>query len=439
MMKFKYLVYMRRMMVWLNFVIVVLLASEFLFTARYISNEQEDYLLLNHLNALPTSAVHIFWQSIISFLILNTVMTLRHHSPADHHDTSALLALEFILACWVFVSLRMNYNGIFLLFFIDVTLSNRNQPTILHYRYWIFSTVMLLFLFTFSNYSFIGNYFRMPNVMTYVAFLPGQAVSELRFLNIFCVTLNIVFFIALNLAYINFLVDRQHQIQDQLSQLTKANSELQNYANLTEKIAENRERKRIARDIHDTVGHALTGIAAGIDAVTILMDVQPEAAKKQMQKISAAAKQGLKDVRQVLKQMRPGALKNYTLQASLTKMLKEYSDLSHVKINFNYHWGKVTFPKTTEDVIFRIIEETVTNSLRHGHASQIDIDCQNTSEYYRMVLHNNGKSAAKFKPGFGLTQMKERVAIINGQISFDGHNGFTTTVLIPKKGSESDD
>lgn len=438
-MKFKYLVYMRRIMVWLNFVIVVLMASEFLFAARYISDQQEDYLLLNHLNSVPTSAVQIFWQSIISFMILDTVMTLRHHSRADHQDTSALLAIEFVLACWVFISLRMNYNGIFLLFFIDVTLSNRNQPTILHYRYWIFSTVLLLLLFTFSNYSFIGKYFRMPNVMTYVSFLPGQAVTQLRFLNIFGTTLNIVFFIALNLAYINFLVDRQHQIQAQLSQLTKANSELQNYANLSEKIAENRERKRIARDIHDTVGHALTGISAGIDAVAILIDVNPEAAKKQMQKISAAAKQGLKDVRKVLNQMRPGALKNYTLQASLTKMLKEYSDLSHVKIDFNYDWGKVTFAKTTENVIFRIIEETVTNSLRHGHASQIDINCEIIPHYYRMILHNNGKSIGHIKPGFGLTQMKERVAIIDGQIKFDGHDGFTTTVLIPRGESESDD
>lgn len=50
------------------------------------------------------------------------------------------------------------------------------------------------------------------------------------------------------------------------------------------KIAKDRERKRIARDLHDTVGHALTGIAAGIDAVMVLIDLDPEAAKKQLKK-----------------------------------------------------------------------------------------------------------------------------------------------------------
>ncbi|WP_414671953.1 sensor histidine kinase, partial [Lactobacillus acetotolerans] len=89
----------------------------------------------------------------------------------------------------------------------------------------------------------------------------------------------------------------------------------------------------------------------------------------QLKQIQVAVKQGLKDVRKALNQIRPGALDNYTLEASLKKMLKEYSDISHIKIDFNYHWGKVDFEKTTEDVIFRIIEESVTNSLRHGHAT----------------------------------------------------------------------
>lgn len=66
--------------------------------------------------------------------------------------------------------------------------------------------------------------------------------------------------------------------------MSKSNRELKSYVALSEKIAKDRERKRIARDLHDTVGHALTGIAAGIDAVMVLIDSDPEAAKKQLKK-----------------------------------------------------------------------------------------------------------------------------------------------------------
>ena len=131
--------------------------------------------------------------------------------------------------------------------------------------------------------------------------------------------------------------------------------------------------------------------------------------------------------------MRPGALSNYTLETSLRKMLEEYSDISRLKIQFNYQWQNPDFEKTTENVIFRIIEESITNSLRHGHASEVMIDCLETSNVYLLQIQDNGTGAKNFKPGFGITQMRERVAIINGQMTIDSENGFKIVVEIPKE------
>ncbi|MHC6247329.1 sensor histidine kinase [Lactobacillus delbrueckii] len=215
--------------------------------------------------------------------------------------------------------------------------------------------------------------------------------------------------------------------------------ELKNYAALSEKIAENRERKRIARDIHDTVGHALTGISAGVDATKMLIDINPQAAKEQLNKISIATKQGIKDVRKTLNQMRPGALNGYTLEASLKKMLQEYSDISHLQINFDYEWQQPDFEKTTENVIFRIIEEAITNSLRHGHASKVNIYCLETPAAYLLNIQDNGAGVKMIRPGFGITQMKERVAIINGKVTFDGRQGFLVSVVIPKNNKNEEE
>ena len=165
----------------------------------------------------------------------------------------------------------------------------------------------------------------------------------------------------------------------------------------------------------------------------VLIDIDPEAAKKQLSKVSSAVKQGLVDIRKTLNQIRPDALQNYTLEASLKKMLQEYSDISHLKINFNYQWGNVDFEKTTELVIFRVIEETVTNALRHGHASAIDVKCQIVNNNYQIKISNNGSTTDKLTPGYGLTQMKERVAIINGTMKIITSPVFTIIVNIPRK------
>ena len=90
---------------------------------------------------------------------------------------------------------------------------------------------------------------------------------------------------------------------------------------MSEKITEDRERRRIAREIHDTIGHALTGISAGIDAVTVLIDLDPEHAKKQLSSVSNVVREGIVDVRRSLNKMRPGALENRTLKDALEKML----------------------------------------------------------------------------------------------------------------------
>ena len=237
--------------------------------------------------------------------------------------------------------------------------------------------------------------------------------------------------------YAIYLHNREYEIKEKLAKAAQTNLELKNYAALSSHIAEDRERKRIARDLHDSVGHALTGVIAGVDAAKVLIDLNPEKAKEQLTKVSQVVKQGLEGIRAALNKLRPGALENYTLQAALKKMLSEYSELSQMKFDFQYEWGSAEFEKTTEDVIFRIVEESVTNALRHGHASQVSIHFL-VNKNYQILIKDNGSGCSKIKPGFGLTQMKERVAIIGGHIEFKSGDGFEIKVEIPKEGANHD-
>lgn len=431
--KFKVLIFLRRTMLWLNFFAILFNATLFVYATDYVIKSSQSYQFLESLHHIPDSPQAIFWESMISFSVLAAVMAFHHHYVKDNAKLSnTTVFIEFTLAIFVFLSLRLTYNGIFLLVFVDFIISNRNQYDFRDYLIWIVVVAFLLFLLVITDYSILSHFMTLPDLTIYLNFLPISIGPKLLVLKNFMTILNLSLFVLILIYFAIYQLNQENDIQNKLALASKANYELKNYAALSEYIAKDRERKRIARDIHDSVGHALTGIAAGIDATLVLIDINKDEAKNQLEKIQIAVKQGIKDVRKALNRIRPGALNNYTLKESLKKMLKEYADISRIKIDFSYHWGSADFEKTTEDVVFRIIEESITNSLRHGHASQVSIACtkpdQNT---YQMVIKDNGLGAKKIIPGYGITQMKERVAIINGKISFDGQNGFNIVVDIP--------
>lgn len=433
MMKFKHLTLLANIMLWINFLAIIFIGAQFLFISQYIVRYQESYELLTHLEQTPAPAQNIFWQCAVSSIVLIILIFLRHQIHVERRIINLFFIFEFIAALVIFYSVRMNYNGMFLMVFVDFFLTSRELPIRSRLHFWFTTGILLIIIFSLSNYSFIGPIFKMPPLSTYSNFLPNKLASEITLANNFLSSLNLILFIWIAIGYSFYISNREHKIKNELSLMSKTNRELKSYAAVSEKIAQDRERRRIARDIHDTVGHALTGITAGIDAVMVLIDIDPNAAKEQLQKVSIAVKQGLQDIRITLNKIRPDALEHYTLETSLKKMLKEFSDLSHLQINFNYNWGTSEFEKTTEIVIFRVIEESITNALRHGHATEVDINCKLSESNYIIVIQNNGQSAEKIKPGYGITQMKERLAVINGKVKIESYPIFTVTVFIPRK------
>ena len=201
---------------------------------------------------------------------------------------------------------------------------------------------------------------------------------------------------------------------------------------LSEKIAEDRERKRIAREIHDTLGHALTGISAGIDAVGVLIDIDPGRAKTQLQSVSTVVRDGIKDVRGSLNKLRPGALEDHTLRDAVLKLVHEYQAISHLQVDLTYDWDEVDLDVMVEDTVFRVIQESMTNSVRHGHANYMKISFL-VEDAYVMILQDNGVGFDQLQVGYGLKQMRERVSILGGRIEFANQNGFYTRIELPKE------
>ena len=421
----------------INLVAIVYNASIYLFATNYVAAKGFSHSLLERLDAIPGSPSLIFWVSISMYACLLLVMYYRERHPNQLSVYDKATIIEILLMLVIFSVLHSSYNGLLLLVFADIFYGSKEFNSSKDKKYW-FSFIILSFgMLLLSNYDLMSLFIKLPSLDTYIRFYPESVRLLLLFGKNFLYSLNIVVFMISLLFYILSAITERHRIEEELRMASQANRELNSYLALSEKIAEDRERKRIAREIHDTLGHALTGISAGIDAVKVLVDIDTNRAKEQLNNVSVVVRDGIRDVRGSLNKMRPGALENNTLKEALIKIIREYEAISNLEIHLRYEWDNIDLDIAKEDIVFRVIQESITNSVRHGHAKTIWIELLE-EESYVMTIQDDGVGFDGLHYGYGLKQMQERLMIIGGSVRFENRDGFYTHIEIPKIGGRHD-
>lgn len=418
------------MMSW-NFFMITCYAMIFMFSTNYIiaNNLSRDFL--NSLNYIPENPGLIFFETLILFSCVIVLMNFFDYRVKEYPFENLLfLSIETILGFFIMKSLYFSYNGIIYLIFCDALFRFKENK----YVKWL--TIPLSLLLIISNYDFFNTLFPLVNAdayfEVYTSTTRGLLQVGINFLDI----INLLFFILFLMIYIANEVQENERMTQELIMVHQVNHELENYAAVSEKIAEDKERKRLAREIHDTLGHALTGIAAGVDACIAMIDINPEATKKQLMVISKVVRQGIVDVRNSLNKLRPGALEQHGFKGAIENMIEEFTSVSDLTISLDYRLDKVDFENTKEDILFRVIQESVTNAVRHGDATHIDISLYIEDNSLYLKIQDNGQGCEEIHYGFGLKQMKERLGMINGKVAYDGHHGFLTIVTIPLQEGE---
>ena len=418
------------MMSW-NFFMITCYAMIFMFSTNYIiaNNLSRDFL--SSLNYIPENPGLIFFETLILFSCVIVLMNFFDYRVKEYPFENLLfLSIETILGFFIMKSLYFSYNGIIYLIFCDALFRFKENK----YVKWL--TIPLSLLLIISNYDFFNTLFPLVNAdayfEVYTSTTRGLLQVGINFLDI----INLLFFILFLMIYIANEVQENERMTQELIMVHQVNHELENYAAVSEKIAEDKERKRLAREIHDTLGHALTGIAAGVDACIAMIDINPEATKKQLMVISKVVRQGIVDVRNSLNELRPGALEQHGFKGAIENMIEEFTSVSDLTISLDYRLDKVDFENTKEDILFRVIQESVTNAVRHGDATHIDISLYIEDNSLYLKIQDNGQGCEEIHYGFGLKQMKERLGMINGKVAYDGHHGFLTIVTIPLQEGE---
>lgn len=424
--------YSYQALIWVTFLGIMFYSSTYLFLTKYIIEKGLSCYLLEKASVVPTSPVKLYFLSTATFAVLVFIIRFRREMQSVAWNY-AWLVIELVVMVILFLEMRASYNGMIFLVFADVFFSTKDLYSLKRKFYWVLFICFGSVCLVLSNYNLVAMFFHLPSIGVYINFLPEKIKLEMNLCKNLVDVFSLIVFIITLLNYIIYSTNEKRNIEEELRMADKVNADLKSYVTLAEENAELRERKRISREIHDTLGHALTGIAAGIDVVMVLIDIDKNGAKKQLENISKVVREGIIDVRNSLNKLSPEALKEGTLQGSLEKMIQNYTDVSKINVKLCYQWGDADFEKTTEDVIFRIIEESITNSLRHGHAKNVSVILSQDESNYRVVIQDDGTGASEFKYGFGLTQMSERIAIIGGKVSYDGKDGFKTTIEFKRR------
>lgn len=340
------------------------------------------------------------------------------------------LALEILFCIGATVAMNMNYTGLVLLVVADMVRGQKGS------RQKVVLGIAVISLYTVLDYNLLGKYLSMIPMDAFIFHFSTSTQAMIRGMISVFQSFNLVLFVL----YLTMLIQGEYRererIQNLNDQLEEANKKLKAYAAEAEQNAETRERNRLAREIHDTLGHALTGIVAGIDACLMTMDIAPDATKKQLEKIGDVARQGITDVRRSVSKLRPDALEKKSLEEAVTGMLEDMCLTSGTRISFENEVKPFRFLEDEEEVIYRVIQEATTNAVRHGHASQIWITVTKVDQWLNIMVKDNGVGCKEIKEGFGLKHMEERLSLLSGILEYDGSDGFVIIARIPIRWGE---
>ena len=410
----------------LNVIIVLFYVAVIAITTKYIIGNDLARSFLDKVMYMPTAPVYIISGAVGLLLCLAYCVYYREFNNIRNKTINYLYSLlEVVISVILIFLIYLSYNGIILFVFCDCMYHLKKG---LKYQVLL---VALGLIYLLANYEIVTYFYPLVNIEEYFLVYDASIRNCLIIIKRLLEGFNIILFIIFMIIYILKQIQENEYISKKLSMVAMINKKMQKYVIVTEKFGEKNERKRLARELHDTIGHALAGMAVGIDACITMIDKNPQLAKAQLKIISKAIRKGMKDVRNSLNKMRPDFLQQYRLKEAIEKMKEEISDVTDLKINLNYQIDEIGFDTKIEDILFRVIQESITNSIRHGLATVVDIDIYKENNLLCLKIKDNGKGCKAINYGFGLKQMVERVSQIRGDINFYSENGFTTEIKIP--------
>lgn len=206
------------------------------------------------------------------------------------------------------------------------------------------------------------------------------------------------------------------------AEVSRANAKLRATQQEVELLAQTAERERIARDLHDLLGHTLSVITLKAELAGKLMERDPERAGREIKEVERISREALREVRT--------AIAGYRSEGLQAEMARARLALESSGVKLEYLALPVELAPAQETVLALALKEAVTNVIRHSGARTCRISLEEANGEVRLEIHDDGRGgAAPF--GVGLSAMRERVEGLGGRMERQGDGGTTLTVALP--------
>ena len=194
--------------------------------------------------------------------------------------------------------------------------------------------------------------------------------------------------------------------------------------------AQELERRRLARELHDETGQALTSILLGLKAIRAAeTDQEAERAEAELRELVV---QALQDVRNLAVELRPTALDDFGLVAALERLADTFAERTGIRATVAARLGDVRLPPDAETVVYRLVQEALTNVVKHAAASEVGIVVTRRNGGVSAVIEDDGQGFAESDvrdDALGLLGMRERLALLGGTLAIESTPGRGTAVI----------
>lgn len=202
--------------------------------------------------------------------------------------------------------------------------------------------------------------------------------------------------------------------------------------------AQEEERQRIARDIHDGPAQLMANLVIKAEICEKLIDRDVDKAKFELSQLKSIGRECLKDVRKIIYDLRPMSLDDLGLVPTIQRFILNFEEETHINVSFSVIAKKEVINSTVQLSLFRIIQEALNNVRKHAQASAVVIKLEIINKTIHILILDDGvgfnvetkMKSCKEESGFGLLAMRERVELLKGCIEIDSNLGTGTRIKI---------
>jgi signal transduction histidine kinase len=224
------------------------------------------------------------------------------------------------------------------------------------------------------------------------------------------------------------------QLRQASTSLVKTNIQLQEHVVRGEEQAKLLERARISRELHDTIGYTLMNIIATMKASLELSRSDTDRMREFMTKGIEQAQKGLMETREALRTLRAAVPQPLSLIETVDRLVNAFKD-THISLSAHYSNMPWSLGEEIDSTIYRIVQEGITNAIRHGNASEIAVNLSFDGKRIGVAVRDNGIGAGEITEGIGMAGIRERLTRVAGELSVENSAaGFVLYARIPVAG-----